>query len=256
MNRDETRSRTWPLSYWRDSTDRKLYLDFASRYYGYFFAVLSDQLRSAVAGTPGAPKLTIAVMSDSNISPLLFMYGLEEEAKRRPPYLSALVHEVYEDMSDHRLAVRVVFNGKVLRVCSGETSFPFCPLDEWAAFVEQFVPSRQVCPALYDGYEFLAGVPGEQAPFVLSASAAVPPPGKPPASAEAFFTSFATATVVACSALVGMIILFLSRSRTGNTEQVSLHEFELPQQRPRQQQQDADDTSRSTSEESDDQSAS
>lgn len=159
MDRDETKSRTWPLSYWKSKGDRQAYLDFAARYYGYFFAVLSDRLRAAVENNPKAPKLSIAVMSDGNLSPILYMYGLEEQARRRPPYLSALVHEVHEDLEGGGFFVRVLFNGKVLRVCPSSSSFPLCPLGEWAAYVAQFVPSREVCAALYEGYDFIAPLP-------------------------------------------------------------------------------------------------
>uniref|UniRef100_A0A7S4SMC4 Uncharacterized protein n=1 Tax=Alexandrium monilatum TaxID=311494 RepID=A0A7S4SMC4_9DINO len=158
MNRNETARRTWGLDYWR-ATDPAVFTEYASLYYGYFFAVLGDLLRAAAKGDPRAPKLTISVMSDSNISPLLAFYNLSELAAQRPPYLSTLVHEVYEDKSVGSPAVRVLFNGGVQRVCPGPKSFPLCPFDEWAALVARFVPSREACPTLYEAYEFLGGEP-------------------------------------------------------------------------------------------------
>lgn len=122
-----------------------------------FFAVLKDQLVAASHGDPRAPKLTIFVMSDGNISPLLAVYGLSDEARLRPPYLSALIHEVYEETATGALSVRVIYNGKVLRVCSNEGSFPMCPLPEWESLVAKFIPNKESCPVLYKNYDFLAG---------------------------------------------------------------------------------------------------
>jgi len=158
MNENETAERTWNYRYWR-GRDSKLYKEYASLSYGYFFAVLSDQLRAAAKGDSRAPKLTITVMSDSNISPLLALYNLSELAQQRPPYLSALIHEVYEDDTSGALSVRVLFNGEVVDVCGEPDSFPLCPLEQWESLIEQLIPDQQSCPILYSDYEFLAGLP-------------------------------------------------------------------------------------------------
>merc|ERR1712118_471042 len=92
-----------------------------------------------------------------NISPLLILYNLSHVGKTRPPYLSALVHEIYKDREMGSFAVRVLFNGKVQRVCQSPHSFPLCPFEEWTTLVKQFTPSKEACPTLYENYEFLVG---------------------------------------------------------------------------------------------------
>lgn len=155
-NRNETLDRTWGFDYWR-AKNETVFVEYASLYYGYFFSVLSDQLRAAVDGKLGAPRLTITVMSDSNISPQLALYNLTDFARQRPPYLSALIHEIYKDKVGESY-VRVVFNGAVVRVCPEVESFPLCPLSEWAELVAKFQPSQIACPTLYQNYEFLSNV--------------------------------------------------------------------------------------------------
>ena len=68
MNQNETMYRTWAFTYFRTQAPER-YAEFALLYHGYFFAVLRDQLVAASMGDPRAPKLTISVMSDGNISP-------------------------------------------------------------------------------------------------------------------------------------------------------------------------------------------
>eukprot|EP00928_Gymnodinium_smaydae_P064384 TRINITY_DN47720_c0_g1_i1.p1 TRINITY_DN47720_c0_g1~~TRINITY_DN47720_c0_g1_i1.p1 ORF type:complete len:561 (-),score=31.89 TRINITY_DN47720_c0_g1_i1:9-1469(-) len=158
MSGNVTGTWTWGFDYFA-ANGLVAYREYASLYYGYFFAVLSDQLRAAVRGHPKAPKLTITVMSCDNISPQLTLYGLKKEAVKWPPYLSSLIHEVYEDKTTGAFKVRVLFDGRVVRACRNADSFPLCPLEEWAATVAEFTPTPEACPALYDGYEFLDGSP-------------------------------------------------------------------------------------------------
>eukprot|EP00438_Fugacium_kawagutii_P018063 Skav221808 [mRNA] locus=scaffold2435:131171:132498:- [translate_table: standard] len=83
----------------------------------------------------GAPRLpgsldrmkTITVVSDTNLVPLLAMYGLKHASLRRPPYLSALIHELYQHKNGS-MFVRVLYNGRVQKVCHGR--YPLCPLLE------------------------------------------------------------------------------------------------------------------------------
>lgn len=151
-NRNETATRTWPLDYFRATSTAK-FKEYSSLYYGYFFAVLRDRLLAAVAGETLAPKLTISVMSDGNISPQLAIYGLGSLIAERPPYLSALIHEVLFDSEMKEHVVRVIYNGKVQEVCRG---LLLCPLGQWAELVDEFVPSPEACPTLYENYEFLS----------------------------------------------------------------------------------------------------
>eukprot|EP00434_Breviolum_minutum_P013297 symbB.v1.2.011716.t1/scaffold790.1/size295610/8 len=112
----------------------------------------ASQVREAGAWQQkGAPKLTITVVSDTNLVPLLAMYGLKHASSRRPPYLSALVHEMYQH-NNGSWFVRVLYNGRVQKVC--DERYPLCPLNEWDALVESFTPSNQACPVLYEAYQF------------------------------------------------------------------------------------------------------
>ncbi|CAE8713422.1 unnamed protein product [Polarella glacialis] len=155
IDRAETADLNWPLNYWRSKGD-KAFVEFSSLYFGYFFAVLADQLKAAANGVPGAPRLTISVMSDINIVPLLTMYGLHKAASVRPPYLAALVHELYQDASGH-YHIRVLYDGKTQRVCKGASDYPLCPLSQWEEeVVKRYTPSKSACPVLYNSYDCIA----------------------------------------------------------------------------------------------------
>jgi len=155
MDKNETARLTWNFNYFR-SKSPEAYREYAALYYGYSYAVLRDRLLAAAKGDPRAPKLEISVMSDKNIIPQLAMYGLSYSAEHRPPYLSALVHEVYREKATGELFVRVIYNGNVKRVCSGNNSFPLCPWKEWDEVVSKVIPSFMECPPLYEAYEFMA----------------------------------------------------------------------------------------------------
>jgi len=150
MDRNETKDIRWAFDYWR-SRGKKHFKEFASLYYGYLLAIIADRLKAGAWQQKGAPKLTITVVSDTNLVPLLAMYGLKHASSRRPPYLSALVHEMYQH-NNGSWFVRVLYNGRVQKVCDGR--YPLCPLNEWDALVESFTPSNQACPVLYEAYQF------------------------------------------------------------------------------------------------------
>jgi len=160
MDKNETLRLTWNFDYFRGKSEKK-YREFVALEYGYYFAVLRDQLLAAARNDTRAPKLTIDVMSDTNIIPLLAMYGLSSSAEHRPPYLSALVHEVYEERATGELFVRVLYNGYDKRVCPSNASFPLCPLSEWDEVISRFIPTRRECRPLYEAYHFLGEVPGK-----------------------------------------------------------------------------------------------
>jgi len=151
MNAAETLSRVFPFRHFRD-TNRSKYVEFASLYYGYYFAVLRDQLLAAARKDTRAPHLTISVMSDSNISPQLAFYDLDV-AQLRPPYLSSLIHELLYDSETGEYLIRVLYNGQVQTVCPSQAQL--CPLQEWSSLVEKYIPSREACQVLYENYEFL-----------------------------------------------------------------------------------------------------
>eukprot|EP00435_Cladocopium_sp_Y103_P051609 s1539_g16.t1 len=149
MDRNETKDIRWAFDYWR-SRGKELFKEFASLYYGYLLAIIADQLKAA-AFKQDAPRLTITVVSDTNLVPLLAMYGLKRASSRRPPYLSALIHELYQHRNSS-MFVRVLYNGRVQKVCHGR--FPLCPLQEWDDLVKGFTPSNESCPVLYEAYDF------------------------------------------------------------------------------------------------------
>ena len=47
IDQQETRSRSWPLNYFRESTNSSAYGEFSRRYYGYYFKVLLDRMAQA-----------------------------------------------------------------------------------------------------------------------------------------------------------------------------------------------------------------
>jgi len=152
MNAAETLARVFPLEHFRN-TNMSKFMEYASLYYGYYFGVLRDQLFAVVNGDNRAPRLTISVMSDSNISPQLAFYNLDA-ARLRPPYLSSLIHELLLDTQTGEYLIRIVYNGEVQTVCPSQAQL--CPLHEWLSLVQRYVPSRKACPILYDNYKFLA----------------------------------------------------------------------------------------------------
>lgn len=154
LDRNETKDLRWVLDYWRSKPGR--FEEFASLYYGYFLAVIADQLKAGAARVRGSPRLTITVMSDTNIVPLLAIYNLTKAASRRPPYLSALIHELYRHKKTRKLFIRVLYNGEVQKVCHGHGMDLLCPLEKWEELVARFTPSPEACPVLYAAYDFQA----------------------------------------------------------------------------------------------------
>ena len=47
IDQQETRSRSWPLNYFREGTNSSAYGEFSRRYYGYYFKVLLDRMALA-----------------------------------------------------------------------------------------------------------------------------------------------------------------------------------------------------------------
>eukprot|EP00439_Symbiodinium_sp_Y106_P051650 s153_g6.t2 len=143
--------------------------------------------KASAARVRGSPRLTITVMSDTNIVPLLAIYNLTKAASRtpgswahysgymlvngariffrvqsyticgrRPPYLSALIHELYRHKQTRELFIRVLYNGEVQKVCHGHGMGLLCPLEKWEELVARFTPSPEACPVLYAAYDFRA----------------------------------------------------------------------------------------------------
>eukprot|EP01013_Petalomonas_cantuscygni_P029800 TRINITY_DN55685_c0_g1_i1.p1 TRINITY_DN55685_c0_g1~~TRINITY_DN55685_c0_g1_i1.p1 ORF type:complete len:566 (+),score=93.45 TRINITY_DN55685_c0_g1_i1:61-1698(+) len=92
------------------------------------------------------------VVSDSNLSPLLVMLGFDDAARRRPPYGSSLIFEVWvppPTASDEPSArpmvphVSIAFSGERLA---------FWTWAEWAATVSAYQPSPEECPAFHSHY--------------------------------------------------------------------------------------------------------
>ncbi|CAE7285488.1 unnamed protein product [Symbiodinium sp. CCMP2456] len=75
---------------------------------------------------------------------------------RRPPYLSALIHELYRHKKTRQLFIRVLYNGEVQKVCHGHGMGLLCPLEKWEELVARFTPSPEECPVLYAAYDFQA----------------------------------------------------------------------------------------------------
>lgn len=132
--------------------------------YGYYFAVLDDQLRAIAAGDLEVPKFTLSVMGHQHLHMLLALYGLSENIPLRPPYLSSLTHELYGDPTLGDYFVRVLFNGEEMHVC-GPESAPLCPLEEWSSLVESLVPQPASCPDLFEDYHFLTPRPPIRFPW-------------------------------------------------------------------------------------------
>jgi len=216
INQLETSNRTWPFEYFQRKGEVS-FQKFASLYYGYFLTIIADQLLAAVAGDKRAPKLTVSVMSDSNISPLLALYGLSHVASLRPPYLSTLVHELYYDSKEGKHAVLVLFNGEAQPVCGNKKSkFPLCPLDEWIRIVAWFRPSRTDCPVLYSGYEFLTEAPAGP---VLGFSHGGNMLEAEESSAQAN-TTFAVAVIFFSSATICLLLCFFRTRKEGSEEEL------------------------------------
>ncbi|CAE8630272.1 unnamed protein product [Polarella glacialis] len=154
VNQDETSSRVYNLNYFR-RTNQSAFVEYASLYYGYYLAAIRHRL--SLAALREGPVLTVDVMSDSNISPLLAIYQLDEAMKVRPPYLSALVHELFRNESGRELFVRVLYNGQVQQVCPGRISSSECPWAEWSQLVAKFTPSKESCPQFYTDFDWSGG---------------------------------------------------------------------------------------------------
>mmetsp|Transcript_71391 Transcript_71391/g.115191 ORF Transcript_71391/g.115191 Transcript_71391/m.115191 type:complete len:91 (-) Transcript_71391:140-412(-) len=77
--------------------------------------------------------------------------------KVRPPYLSALVHELFRNESGRELFVRVLYNGQVQQVCPGRISSSECPWAEWSQLVAKFTPSKESCPQFYTDFDWSGG---------------------------------------------------------------------------------------------------
>lgn len=154
MNGNESQSRTWNFDYLHSIDPRGAFLEYGALFYGYFLTIIRDQLVAAANGIDRAPRLTVAVMSDSNISPLLALYGQTDLARQRPPYLSFLAHEVYLQHSTGQLFVRIIYNGQVVKLprCWEHIG---CPLSTWEDIIKTFKPSKDQCPVLYEAYEFI-----------------------------------------------------------------------------------------------------
>lgn len=90
------------------------------------------------------------VLSDSNITPLLTMLGAAAQASRRPVWGSTLAFELWQGSRTSDLGVRVVYNGKTLRLggeCGGQ--YPLCEWSDWRKLLEGMIPSPTECPEFY-----------------------------------------------------------------------------------------------------------
>jgi hypothetical protein len=113
-------------------------------------------------------------MSDSNLTPLMYMLGLPELAAHRPVWGSAIVYELYrrstnvatepapepEPGQPAEFAVRVIYNGVTQHIpaCASPspTSHPldgehtgFCTWAEFSALLELYTPSAAACPEVF-----------------------------------------------------------------------------------------------------------
>jgi hypothetical protein len=78
----QTHYRQFPLLYFsRHLHNQTLAAQFASIYYGYYFRVLLDRMQAVIEGRPDAIPISLQVLSDTNITPLLVMLGIEERLR-------------------------------------------------------------------------------------------------------------------------------------------------------------------------------
>ena len=94
--------------------------------------------------------ILVQVLSDSNITPLLTMLGAAAQASRRPVWGSTLVFELWQGSRNSEFGVRVVFNGKTLRL-GGEcqSQYPLCTWPAWRKLLEGMIPTDSECPEFY-----------------------------------------------------------------------------------------------------------
>jgi hypothetical protein len=155
----ETLSRVWPFTFFGAQAPELRAL-FSRLFYGQYFYVLHARFKAIIANQTDAVKLSLQVMSDSNISPLLMILGQEALASVRPPWGSTLIFELYRHHYDRDIdstitpafAVRVVYNGQplTLHVCSCQDVM--CDWDQFDAWVSQLFPSHAQCPEFYANF--------------------------------------------------------------------------------------------------------
>jgi len=145
----ESFSRYFPLQYFKSKSTQDFY-EFASLVYGYYYRVLHDRMKNKLE-SEDSTKLYIQVTSDNVLTLQLIMLGLDEAATVRPPWGSTIVYELYANSSvNGRYAVRVLFNGKVMRIPSCEEDY--CTWEQFQSLISRLWPSVSSCHRFYDNY--------------------------------------------------------------------------------------------------------
>lgn len=151
INHLETLSRVWPFTFFgAQSPDRRTL--FSRLFYGQYLYVLHARFKAIIANEPDAIKMSLHVMSDSNISPLLMMLAQDAVASLRPPWGSTLIFELYQTAASLEYALRVVYNGQplILHVCGCQDTM--CDWNQFETWVAQLFPAHAECPEFYANF--------------------------------------------------------------------------------------------------------
>ncbi|KAJ2084198.1 hypothetical protein H4R24_000271 [Coemansia sp. RSA 988] len=107
---------------------------------GSFVGTLREQIENHIAGKTEKLKLALYSGHDTTVWPLLVVLGADNKSSLWPPYASNLAFELWKKEDGSRV-VRVIFNGQVLRLKDGWCDMNACPLDEFFAHLNDFIPS-------------------------------------------------------------------------------------------------------------------
>jgi len=102
-----------------------------------------------IKGRPGIKKLYIQVTSDTVITPQLKLFHFEE-SQVRPPWGSTLMYELYQTNDERGHMIRVLFNGKTMKVCGKHT---YCTLEQFFEILDPLLPTPENCPYFFERYE-------------------------------------------------------------------------------------------------------
>lgn len=110
---------------------------------GNFVGTLTEQIRSKIAGKEGDLKFALYSGHDTTVAPLLGVLKADNYNMMWPPYASNIVFELWKEKRTGRHVVRVVYNGKTLKLqhqhewCNMES----CPVEDFYKYLDGYIPS-------------------------------------------------------------------------------------------------------------------